>query len=153
MNTGEFKTSISQMERDLIASRKKLSEKFEKLKSDFEILQKCIVEKNEQIAELKIQKKDLISLLDQAFAIIDDPSQAKLLENLCSVESEVKTLIGIARSEEQKAADSHSVDKADSIKPTTTEAGNADSGDEAKKWAMNILKGIGEATRADQPGR
>lgn len=150
MNTGEFQASITQMERELTSSRKKLYDKFEKLKSDFEELQKCIVEKNEQIAELKEQKRDMISLLDQAFAIIDDPSQGRLLDSLCSVESEVKTLIGIAKSDEQKPAGVPSVDKVDPAKPAAAGAGKADPGDDAKKWAMNILKGIGEAAETAQ---
>ena len=148
MNTGEFQTSISQMESDLKTSRKKLDEKFETLKSDFQELQKCIVEKNEQIAELKNQKKDLLSLLDQAFAIIDDPSQAKLLEGLHDVESEVKTLIAIAKSEQQTTVDSLPADGAASIKPTTTEGDKADPGEQAKKWAKDVLKGVGEVAGA-----
>lgn len=142
MNTGEFKSSISQMESDLSASRKKLYDKIEKLKADFKELQQCIAEKNNQIAALQAQKKDLISLLDQAFAIIDDPSQAKLLEDLCAVETEVKSLIGLAKDDEPstKAAD----------KPAA--GGKDDPGEQAKKWAKDVLKGVGEVAGRSAAG-
>jgi uncharacterized coiled-coil DUF342 family protein len=133
MNTGEFKTSISEMANDLTSSRKKLHDKVAKLKSDFKELQKCIVEKNEQIAELKNQRKDLISLLDQAFAIIDDPSQNKLFDDLSTVEGEVKALIGIAKAEER--AEKSPADAAVKNEP----------GEQAKKWAKDVLKGVGDA--------
>jgi hypothetical protein len=135
MNTGEFQTSISQMESALSAARKKLYDKFEKLKSDFKELQKCIAEKNQQIDELKAQKKDLISLLDQAFAIIDDPSQAKLLEDLCTVETEVKTLIGLAKSDEPAS------------KTASAAGGKDDPGEQAKNWAKDVLKGVGAVAK------
>lgn len=142
MNTGEFKTSISQMESELSASRKKLYDKIEKLKADFKDLQQCIAEKNEQIAALQAQKKDLISLLDQTFAIIDDPSQAKLLEDLCTVETEVKTLIGLAKTDEPSA-------KAPAMPAA---GGKDDPGEQAKKWAKDVLKGVGEVASRSTGG-
>ena len=140
MNTGEFKTSINQMESDLAASRKKLYDKFEKLKSDFQELQACIADKNQQIAELTAQKKDLISLLDQAFAIIDDPSQGQLLEDLCKVETEVKTLIGLARADQPSA------------KAASASGGKDEPGEQAKKWAKDVLKGVGEVAGRSAAG-
>jgi uncharacterized coiled-coil DUF342 family protein len=133
MNTGEFKASISQMASDLTSSRKQLHEKLAKLKSDFKELQKCIVEKNEQIAQLKNQRNDLISLLDQAFAIIDDPSQNKLFDDLSTVEGEVKALIGIAKAEERAE------------KSPAGAAVKNEPGEQAKKWAKDVLKGVGDA--------
>jgi hypothetical protein len=144
MNTGEFKTSISQMASDLTSSRKQLHDKFAKLKSDFKELQKCIIERNEEIADLKNQKKDLISLLDQAFAIIDDPSQAKLLDDLSTVETDVKTLIGMANAGEPLAGGSHRVDGPASATPPATNGSSGEPGDQAKKWAREMLKGVGE---------
>jgi hypothetical protein len=142
MNTGEFKSSISQIESELSASRKQLYDKIEKLKADFKELQKCIAEKNEQIAALQAQKKDLISLLDQAFAIIDDPSQTKLLDDLCTVETEVKTLIGLAKADEPpaKVADKPAASAKD------------DPGEQAKKWAKDVLKGVGEVASRSAAG-
>lgn len=152
MNAGEFRSSINQLESDLTNSRKKLHEKFEKLKSDFEELQQCIVEKNEQIAVLKDQKKDLLSLLDQAFAIIDDPSEGRLLEDLRDVESEVRTLIGIAKCDQPSAAEEKPADGGASIKLTKSEPGKAEPGEQAKKWAKAVLKGVGETARAGSAG-
>ena len=44
MNTGEFKSSINQMESELTSSKKKLHEKFEKLKSDFKELTRTLID-------------------------------------------------------------------------------------------------------------
>ena len=159
MNTGEFKSSINQMESELTSSRKKLHDKFEKLKSDFKELQECIASKNEQIAALKSQRNDLIGLLDQAFAIIDDPSQAKLLDDLDKVESDVEALIGMAKSGEPSSAggdpangaEANGADRADgdaAAKPSKAEDGKPEPGDQAKKWARDVLKGVGVTPRA-----
>jgi len=148
MNTGEFKSSINQMESDLTSSRKRLHDKFEKLKSDFKELQDCIAKKNEQIAALKSQRNDLIGLLDQAFAIIDDPSQAKLLDDLDKVESDVKALIGMARTEEPTSVGGAGANEAGPAKPSKAGDGKPEPGDQAKKWARDVLKGVGETPRA-----
>jgi hypothetical protein len=159
MNTGEFKSSINQMESELTSSRKKLHDKFEKLKSDFKELQDCIARKDEQIAALKSQRNDLIGLLDQAFAIIDDPSQAKLLDDLDKVESDVEALIGMAKTGEPSSAGggaangangagANGAEGAGAAKPSKDGDGKPEPGDQAKKWARDVLKGVGGTPRA-----
>lgn len=146
--TGEFRVSINQLESELTNSRKELEKKFHKLKIDFQKIQKYIVEKNQLIADLKEQRKDLLSLLDQTFAIIDDPSQIKLIDDLRDIEAEVATLMGIAKSNEQTAADSGSGDGSAPRTATKNEGSKAEPGEQIKEWAKDVLKGIGEAPRA-----
>jgi chromosome segregation ATPase len=150
MNTSEFKTSINQLESELTTSREKLRDQFKELKSEIKDLQQCIVEKNEQIAALKAQKKDLISLLDQAFAIIDDPSHTKLLEDLTDVRTDVQALLKIGKSEDREAAADAPTNGAAPATPANSEARKGDPGDSAKKWAKDILKGV--ATGPNQQG-
>ena len=144
MNTGDIRTSIAQMESELTVSRKKLDEKFEKLKGDFQELQKFIVKKNEQIATLENQKKELLSLLDQAFAIIDAPSQAKLHESLCNVETEVEALIAIAKSKDGTAGRETPAGKSAAPKSVPADGAKAQPEEDVKKWAKDLLKGLGE---------
>ncbi len=75
-----------------------------------------------------------------------------MLEGLHDLESEVKTLIGIAKFKEQTTVDSLPADGAASIKPTTTEGDKADPGEQAKKWAKDVLKGVGEVAGAAPAG-
>jgi chromosome segregation ATPase len=131
MTTRNFKASLDEIGSNLSASRKNLHDEVQMLKSEFKDLQQSIVEKYEQIEALKNQQKDLISLLDQAASIIDDPSHAKLREDLCAAQTEVKTALDI---------------RTDEIVSTTSpksDTSKADSEDDPKKWASEILQRVG----------
>jgi len=143
MTTSDFKASLDQIGSNITASRKKLHDEVQMLNSEFKDLQQSIVEKYEQIEALKNQQKDLISLLDQAVAIIDDPSHAKLLEDLCAARTEATTALDINNSKDLIAADHAPTDEIVSTTSPKSDTSKADSGDDAKKWANDILQRVG----------
>lgn len=143
MNTSDFESSINQLESELTSSREKLHKEFKKLQSDVKSLQASLVEKNEQIAALKNQKNELIGFLDQAFAILDDPSHKKLVDDLCAVGTEVQMLLDIAKCDGSEINDKAPANGAASSEPKKSESGKSVPDEQTKKLAERIMKGVG----------
>ena len=143
MTTRDFKASLDEIGSNLSASRKNLHDEVQMLKSEIKDLQQSIVEKYEQIEALKNQQKDLVSLLDQAASIIDDPSHAKLREDLCAAQTEVKTALDISNSKDLTAPDHAPTDEIVSTTSPKSDTSKADSEDDPKKWASEILQRVG----------
>jgi chromosome segregation ATPase len=134
MTTRDFKASLDEIGSNLSASRKNLHDEVQMLKSEFKDLQQSIVEKYEQIEALKNQQKDLISLLDQAASIIDD---------LCAAQTEVKTALDISNSKDLTTPDHAPTDEIVSTTSPKSDTSKADSEDDPKKWASEILQRVG----------
>ena len=106
MSGHEVKALVSELENDLMSLARSFELKIDELGSELRDVKRCVEQKNREISELKLEHAEIKNLFDivfnKVFAILDGPQRKNSPDDLCEIEQELRSLVGMFETTAQR---------------------------------------------------